>query len=89
MIEKIIEEETTKGAWDKFKNLYDRDEKLKRVRLQTLRKQFEMTQMKEEESVSKYFSCAVLLTNHMKDVQCYNCQGFSHYARDFQRNKET
>lgn len=37
-LEKIIEEETSKGAWDKLKNLYDGDEKMKRVKLQTLRK---------------------------------------------------
>lgn len=24
----------------------------------------------------------------VKEVQCYNCQGFGHYARDFQRKKE-
>lgn len=44
IFEKIIEEETTKEAWDKLKKLYDGDEKLKKVKLHTLRKQFEMTQ---------------------------------------------
>lgn len=33
VFEKIIEEETTKEVWDKLKNLYDGDEKLKRVKL--------------------------------------------------------
>ena len=42
VFEKIIEEETTKGAWEKLKNLYGGDEKLKKVKLQTLRKQYEM-----------------------------------------------
>lgn len=51
MFEKIIEEETSKGVWDKLKNLYGRNEKLKRVKLQTPRKQFEMINMKEDESV--------------------------------------
>ena len=46
VFEKIIEEETAKGAWDKLKSLYGGDEKLKKVKLQTLRKQYEMTQMK-------------------------------------------
>lgn len=49
---KIIEEETSKEAWDKLKNLYGGDEKLKRMKLQTLRKQFDMTQMKEHEPIS-------------------------------------
>lgn len=43
VFKKIIEKETIKGARDKLKNLYDEDEKLKRVKLQALRKQFEMT----------------------------------------------
>lgn len=30
--EKIIEEETSKGAWEKLKHLYDGDEKLKRAK---------------------------------------------------------
>ena len=66
VFEKIIEEETAKGAWDKLKSLYGGDEKLKKVKLQTLRKQYEMTQMKEEESISAYFSRIVTLTNQMK-----------------------
>ncbi|CAL5195711.1 unnamed protein product [Lathyrus oleraceus] len=42
---KIIEEEKSKEAWGKLKNLYAGDENLMRVKLQTLRKQFEITQM--------------------------------------------
>ena len=36
VFEKIIKEETIEGALDKLKSLYDRDENLKRVKLQTL-----------------------------------------------------
>ena len=56
VFEKIIEVETTKGAWEKLKSLYDGDEKLKKVKLQTLRKKYEMLQMKEDEYISAYFS---------------------------------
>lgn len=66
MFEKTIEKEMAKGAWDKLKNLYSRDEKLKMVKLQTLRKQFEMTQIKQDESVLDHLSRVVLLTNQMK-----------------------
>lgn len=64
--EKINEEEYTKGVWDKLKNLYYTYEKLKRIKLHPLRKQFEMTQIKEDESGSEFFSRMVLLTNQMK-----------------------
>lgn len=66
VFEKIIEEETTKGVWNKLKNLYSGDEKLKRVKLLTPRKQFQMTQMKEDESISKFFTHVVSLINQMK-----------------------
>ncbi|CAI8595324.1 unnamed protein product [Vicia faba] len=66
VFEKIIEEETAKGAWEKLKNLYGGDEKLKKVKLQTLMKQYEMLQMKEDESIDAYFSRIVTLTNQKK-----------------------
>ncbi|XP_058775827.1 uncharacterized protein LOC131650109 [Vicia villosa] len=142
VFEKIIEEEMDKNVWDKLKSLYDEDEKLKRMKLQTLRKKFEMTHMKVDELVSEYRSHVVLLMNKMKapqarftkksgkekakqgnnlasdeklsknsknhpesskkgmgnqyfgkkvdmkEVQCYNCQEFGHYAQDCRRNKE-
>lgn len=49
-----------------MKNLYGGDEILKRVKLQTLRKQFKMTQMKKDEPVPEYLSRVVLLTKRMK-----------------------
>lgn len=52
VFENIIEEETTKKAQDNLKMLYGGDEKLNRVKLHTLRNQFKMTQMKQEESVT-------------------------------------
>ncbi|XP_050920546.1 uncharacterized protein LOC127138197 [Lathyrus oleraceus] len=65
-MKKIIEEETTKGACDKLKSLYSGYEKMKRVKLQSSRKQFEMTQMEKDESVLEYFSRVVLLANQVK-----------------------
>lgn len=56
IFEKIIKEESTKEACDELNKLYGGDEKLKRVKLQTLRKQLEMTQMKDDKSISKLFS---------------------------------
>lgn len=66
VFENIIEEETYKRMRDKLKNLYGRDEKLKKVKLQTLTKQFEITQMKEGDLVANFFSRLVSLMNQMK-----------------------
>lgn len=38
VFEKIIEEEMSKGVWHKLKSLYSGEEKLKRVKLQMMRK---------------------------------------------------
>jgi hypothetical protein len=66
IFEKIIEEETAKGVWDTLKKIYGGDEKLKKVKLQALRKQYEMAQMNEGETVADFFSRLVSLTNQMK-----------------------
>lgn len=42
VFEKIIKEETSKRVWERLKNLYGRNEKLNRVKLQTLRKKFKI-----------------------------------------------
>jgi hypothetical protein len=47
IFEKIIEEETSKGAWDTLKKIYDGDEKLNGIKLQALRRQYQMMQMSE------------------------------------------
>lgn len=67
VLEKIIKEENVKRVWEKLNNLYDEYEKLKRVKLKILRKQFKMTRMKEDESISEYLLCMVLLTNQLKE----------------------
>jgi hypothetical protein len=56
IFEKIIDEDTAKGAWDTLKKLYGGDKKLKKVKLQGLKKQYENTEMKEDESIAYFFS---------------------------------
>lgn len=63
IFEKIIEEETTKGAQDTLKKLYESDEKLKKVRLQFLKKQLEKAHMNDSEAVADFFSRLVFSTN--------------------------
>lgn len=65
--EKIMEQETTNEAWDTLKKLYGRDEKLKKVKLQSQRKQYENLRMKDDEIIVKFFSkMVVTLKNQMK-----------------------
>ncbi|KAK2375345.1 hypothetical protein QL285_076240 [Trifolium repens] len=66
IFEKIIEEETSKGAWDTLKKIYGGDEKLKGIKLQALRRNYEMMQMNEQETISEYLARMLALTNLMK-----------------------
>ncbi|XP_020586292.1 uncharacterized protein LOC110028686 [Phalaenopsis equestris] len=54
--EKISSATSAKLAWKKLEVSYKGEEKVKKVRLQTLRSQFDVLHMKEGELVSDYFS---------------------------------
>jgi hypothetical protein len=52
---KVMHCETTKEIWEKLRNIYEGDDKIKAVKLQTYRAQFENLKMKEEENITTYF----------------------------------
>jgi hypothetical protein len=52
---KVMHLETAKEMWDKFISSYEGNEKVKDVKLQTYRLQFEQLKMKEDKTVGKYF----------------------------------
>jgi hypothetical protein len=52
---KVMHCETTKEIWDKLKNIYEGDDKVKVAKLQTYRGQFENLKMEEEENIETYF----------------------------------
>jgi uncharacterized lipoprotein YehR (DUF1307 family) len=43
-----------KEIWDKLQNIYEGDDKVKKAKLQTHRRQFESLKMKDEENVASY-----------------------------------
>jgi len=45
---------TTKEIWDKLKNIYDRDDKVKKENIQTHRGQFESLKIKEDKNIASY-----------------------------------
>jgi len=57
--------ESAKETWDALEKLYDGDGKLKKVRLQALRRQYEVLTMEEDETVSQYFDKVINLINQM------------------------
>ncbi|XP_020259697.1 uncharacterized protein LOC109836244 [Asparagus officinalis] len=64
--EKVAGAKTAKEAWEKLRTSYKGADQVKKVRLQTLRGEFEALQMKEGELVSDYFSRVLTVTNNLK-----------------------
>ncbi|KAJ4812770.1 polyprotein [Rhynchospora pubera] len=66
MFEKIANETRAKDAWEVLKNSMIGVDKAKKVRLQTLRAEFESIVMKESESIGDYFARVLAVVNQMK-----------------------
>ncbi|KAH9650285.1 hypothetical protein KPL70_026315 [Citrus sinensis] len=64
--EKITGITSSKEAWEKLETSYKGAEQVKKVRLQTLRGEFESLHMKESESISDYFTRVVTVSNELK-----------------------
>ncbi|XP_006595267.1 uncharacterized protein LOC114381587 [Glycine soja] len=63
--QKIRSVDTAKKAWDTLEKSYAGDNKLKKVKLQTLIRQYELLQMSDQESISEFFSRILEITNQM------------------------
>jgi hypothetical protein len=65
---KVMHLQTAKEMWDKLINSYEGNDKVKDAKLQTYRVQFENLQMKEDETIGKYFLRVEELVNAMKSL---------------------
>ncbi|KAM1597455.1 hypothetical protein ACFX1Z_032352 [Malus domestica] len=63
---RIFHEETSKGAWDILQQEYHGDKQVRSVKLQGLRREFEYTRMRDDESLSVYLTKLFDLTNQMR-----------------------
>jgi hypothetical protein len=52
---KVAHCKSAKEIWDKLRNIYEGDSKVKETKLQTYRGQFEQLKMKEDENIAAYF----------------------------------
>jgi hypothetical protein len=52
---KVAHCKSAKDIWDKLQNIYEGDSKVKAVKIQTYRGQFEQLKMKEDENIASYF----------------------------------
>ncbi|XP_044505720.1 uncharacterized protein LOC123225676 [Mangifera indica] len=65
VFEKIAGATTSKQAWDILMTSYKGVERVKKVRLQTLRRQYELLQMESSETIGNYIGQVLALTNQM------------------------
>ena len=66
VFEKISGATLAKAAWELLQKSYKGDEKVKSVRLQTLRGEFESLSMNESESISDYFARIQSVVNQLR-----------------------
>lgn len=64
--EQILDKRTSKIIWDSMKAKYGGNARVKRSLLQKLRRDFEVVEMKESESVEEYFIRVLAITNQMR-----------------------
>ena len=62
----IMHLETAKQIWDRLKESFEGNERVKAIKLLTLSREYEMLRMKENESVKGYSSKLMELVNHMR-----------------------
>lgn len=62
----------TKDVWDSLKKSHGGDEKLKKVKLQSLRYEYKNMQMNDDEEITKFFSKLLVLTNQIKSCKKKN-----------------
>ncbi|KAF2305003.1 hypothetical protein GH714_000986 [Hevea brasiliensis] len=63
---RIMAYETPKEVWDKLKEEFEGSDRVKKVKLRTLKREFEMLRMKEDETVKQYASKLMELTRSLE-----------------------
>jgi gag-polypeptide of LTR copia-type len=64
--EKIASANTSKKVWETLEKAYKGADKVKQVRLQIFRGEFEILRMKESEGVSDYITMVKMMVNQLK-----------------------
>ncbi|PNX56871.1 retrovirus-related Pol polyprotein from transposon TNT 1-94, partial [Trifolium pratense] len=65
ILDTILTRDTSKDIWDALRRKYQGSTKVKRAQLQALRREFEVLEMGESESVNEYFARTLAIANRM------------------------
>ena len=66
VFQKISQVATLKQAWDILQQVYGNTGRTKKVKLQSLRRQYELLSMIEQETITNYFNRILVVTNSMR-----------------------
>ena len=69
---KVMHNSSANEIWDNLKNVYEGDGKVKWVKLQTYRRQFQHLTMKEDEDIAAYFLQVDEIVNTMRSLGLEN-----------------
>jgi hypothetical protein len=64
--ERISKASKSKEAWDILAKYYDGGDKVKQVKLQSLRRKYELMLMEEDQKITEYSSKLMIVVNQMK-----------------------
>ena len=66
VFEQILNRKISKNIWDSMKKKFGGNERVKQSLLQTLRRDFEVLEMKNEENIDDYFGRVMVVSNKMR-----------------------
>ena len=66
MFEKVADATTSREAWEVLQNSLQVVDKVKKIKLQTLKDEFEVLKMKESESISEFCSILMAVVNQLR-----------------------
>lgn len=68
ILKTIANKETSKEIWDSMKTKYQGNKRVQNAQLQRLRRNFEVLEMKEGDSITSYFSRVMVVANDMRNL---------------------
>ena len=68
ILKTIVKKETSKDIWDSMKNKYQGNKRVQSAQLQRLRRDFEVLEMKEGDTITEYFSRVMVVANDMRNL---------------------
>ncbi|XP_048235369.1 uncharacterized protein LOC125371114 [Ricinus communis] len=66
IFEQILDRKTTKKVWDSMKQKFGGNDKVNRSPLNLLRRDFEVSETKNDESITEYFTRVMTISNKMR-----------------------